>query len=181
MMASEHILFGWEVPVPPRARASDSYRREQWLTLEQARTLRAHLARLAELCAGRCDDALARDDYAAAAHWFGQYRKCARSCRSLSELIHAGAVGDRAGLAERANTSGLRSVDPSSRPDSRSTRLDRRKDLAAPNPSPEPSNTPLRANRGLRSRAVPAPTGPACAAVLIGALLHGVTRRVDSR
>ena len=181
MKASERILFGWEVRVPARPAALHSYRGEQCLTPGQARTLRAHLARLAELCGDRCDDALTRDDAAAAAGWFGHYRNCARRCRILGDLIHASTVADRADLAEQASENGLRPVDRSPCPDSRSTWVDRRGALPAPNPSQPPSGTPILPNPGLRSRTVPAPTGPACCDVLIGAVLHSVTRRVDSR
>jgi len=88
MKTGERILFGWEVRRPHRPHPPESPGFESKLTLEQARTLRAHLARLAELCAGRCDDALAGDDYAAAADWYARYRQCTGWCRSLGELIH---------------------------------------------------------------------------------------------
>lgn len=56
------------------------------MTRYQARVLRAHTVRLAELYAERFDLALSDRRHAAAAHWDRAYRRAVAQCRALGEL-----------------------------------------------------------------------------------------------
>jgi hypothetical protein len=53
----------------------------------QARLLRRHYARLADLYGGRCADALLEDRGRAALRWERLYREAAHRCRTTGERI----------------------------------------------------------------------------------------------
>ena len=60
------------------------------LTGPQARALRGHYARLAELFARRSEEALAGGNGLAAVRCQREYSRCVRRCRALGEIVHAG-------------------------------------------------------------------------------------------